>query len=260
MINILYGFIILYLLACLGLWAQQRRLLYFPTPEAALPNVDITTLENDGEQLKIIRLPPTASVDNHLAILYFGGNGEAVELNIPEFTDQLSNSPLGSTVYLMNYRGYGGSSGKPTEQGLYKDALALYDSVKERHTNIAVIGRSLGTGVATYVAANREVSKLALITAFDSIVSIAVDRFSVFPVRLLMQDQFSSINRTSQIKAPTLLLTAGADTVVPRQHTERLKSAFPNGQVEETLFPGKHHNDLQTDPEYYDTLVNFLAS
>lgn len=271
MINLLYGFVFLYLLACVGLWTQQRRLLYFPTPAATDLSTAQTLLENAGEKLRIWQLTHSADhqskeTDNpspthsELAILYFGGNGEAVELNISEFQHHLVDSQPHADVYLMNYRGYGGSSGKPTEQGLYSDALALYDHIRERHQRIVVMGRSLGSGVATYVAANREVDKLVLITAYDSIMTIAAERFTVFPVRLLMQDKYLSANRAPSIKAPTLLLTAGDDTIVPREHTAVLKAAFPATQVQEKVFLGRHHNDVQTDPNYYETLVDFLAS
>lgn len=279
MINLLYGFVFLYLLACIGLWAQQRRLLYFPTPAATDLPAAQTVLENVGEKLRIWQLthgtdhPANHQADHQpqetdnpspahseLAILYFGGNGEAVELNIPEFQHHLVDSQPQADVYLMNYRGYGGSSGKPTEQGLYSDALALYDHIRERHQRIAVIGRSLGSGVATYVAAHREVDKLVLITAYDSIMAIAAERFTVFPVRFLMQDKYLSANRAPSIKAPTLLLTAEDDTIIPGKHTAALKAAFPATQVQEKVFLDRHHNDIQADPDYYGAVVDFLAS
>ena len=92
----------------------------------------------------------------------------------------------------MDYRGYGFSTGVSTEATLYRDALKLYDSVKSKHTRISLGGRSLGTAVATYVAAYREVSKLALITPFDSIVNVAQGKYPVYPVHLLLHDTFDS--------------------------------------------------------------------
>ena len=138
---------------CAFMYASQRNAIYFPTPEVHIPDVIDMRLESDGETLKVWRL---AHADGPGAIIYFGGNAEDVSGNIPGFRKIFPQH----NVYLVNYRGYGGSTGSPSETAFYRDALAVFDEIRPRYTDISVIGRSLGSGVATYLATVREIDRL----------------------------------------------------------------------------------------------------
>lgn len=244
--------VLLFAYLCLGLFLYlfQRGFIYLPRPEVSGFQASNFRLESGGEVLKIWVL----NKDNDNAIIYFGGNAEAVEYNIGEFEQVFA----GRTVYLMNYRGYGGSTGEPTELGLYADALALYDSVKSRHGGIFVMGRSLGSGVATYLATEREVKKLALITPFDTIESIARTSFPIFPVSLLLKDKFDSISRAKNIASQTMILMAEFDQVVPGKLTKRLAEEFNATQTTVKVLPDTHHNSISAHPNYHQLLSEFF--
>ena len=135
--------LLIYLIAGAVLFFYQRKLIYFPSGK--IPHsYETLKLENENETIEVIVL----NSGRGQALIYFGGNAESVVYNA---TDFLLAFPL-HTVYLFNYRGYGGSSGQPTEKGIYSDALLLFDKVQGKQTKISVMGRSLGSGAATFLA------------------------------------------------------------------------------------------------------------
>lgn len=237
---------------CVFIYASQRNAIYYPTPEVHMPEVADIRLESDGETLKIWRL---AHADGVNAIIYFGGNAEDVSGNIPEFRNIFPQH----NVYLVNYRGYGGSTGTPTEMGLYKDALAVFDQIRSRYTYISVIGRSLGSGVATYLATQRDIDRLILVTPFDSIENVAKKALSILPVSLLLKDKFDSYGRVAEINAPVLVVTAENDEVIPSRHSDALAEAFPDSQVTVEVIADTGHNTIGTSPRYAKVLSMFLA-
>lgn len=246
----LLGLCIVYLAVGLLLRINQRKLLYFPTKSIAHP-YGRRVFKNDQQLIEVIVLNKGQS----RGLLYFGGNGESVVYNVPDFGKIFPDY----TVYLVNYRGYGGSTGAPSEQALYADAQHIYDTVKKSHSAIAVIGRSLGSGVATYLASTRALSKLALVTPYDSIQSVAQGRFPIYPMALLLQDKYDSLGRVPAIKVKTLIIIAENDTVIPLKHSKRLAAAFPAEQilVEQVMNVG--HNTLSEDKSYYALLSRFFA-
>jgi pimeloyl-ACP methyl ester carboxylesterase len=162
-------------------------------------------------------------------------------------------------VYLVNYRGYGGSTGRPSEAALLSDAVATYDWVAARHDRIAVVGRSLGSGVAVALAAQRPVDRLVLVTPFDSIANVAADHFPFFPVRWLLRDRYDSLQRIGEVRAPVLVLIAEHDEVVRRARSDALIAAIPADIRHTVLIRGATHNDISSFPAYWQTLQNFLA-
>jgi pimeloyl-ACP methyl ester carboxylesterase len=142
----------------------------------------------------------------------------------------------------MHYRGYGGSSGTPSEKAFFADALALFDKVHASHFEIDVVGRSLGSGVAVYLASQRPVERLVLVTPFDSLQEIAAALFPFFPVRWLLLDRFESWKYAPQVSAPTLIIAAGHDEVVPRASTELLRSRFKPGLATFEIVPNTISN------------------
>ena len=122
-----------YALGGCTLYLLQDRLLYRPTPEVARPGVPSVTLDRGTAVLKVWQLHAAARP----ALIYFGGNAEDVGANIPDFDAAFADR----AVYLVNYRGYGGSTGRPSEAALIGDAEAVYDFVSRRHEPIAVMGR-----------------------------------------------------------------------------------------------------------------------
>ncbi len=245
---------ILLLLGYMGmglfLYVNQRDFLYFPTADMTTSYTDIT-LQNEGESIKIIVL--NKGYKN--AILYFGGNAESMA----QSSDYIAQQFPEFTVYLMDYRGYGGSTGEPTEKGLYSDALKLYDTIRPQHKRISIGGRSLGTGIATYVAAHREVSKLALITPFDSIVNVAQGRYPLYPVVFLLHDQYDSKSRVKEIRAKTFIVMAQNDKIITAERTQKLIDAFDPAQVQVTTIENRGHNDISSDARYYKIMQDFIG-
>jgi pimeloyl-ACP methyl ester carboxylesterase len=121
-----------------------------------------------------------------------------------------------------------------------------------------VIGRSLGSAVATRLAATKPVRRLVLVTPFDSILALAGRLFPFLPVRLLLADRFETVADAPRVAVPTLVITAGRDEVVPGDHTRRLIEAFRPGIVTEQAFPAAGHNDVSLDPAYLDAIRTFL--
>lgn len=242
---------VFYLFLCLLLYCFQRNFIYFPTKKLDHPYQELT-FNNKNESIKVIVL----NQGQQKSILYFGGNAEAVVNNAPSYLEDFPNH----TVYLVNYRGYGGSSGSPEEQGLYSDALTVFDQIKIKHNTVSIIGRSLGSGVATYLAANRNIENLVLVTPYDSIENVAKSNFPIFPIPLLLKDKFDSVSRISKIKAKTLIIYAEKDTVIPFKHVEYLIDAFPPMQRSVERIKNAGHNDLSNKAIYRLLIKQFLPA
>ncbi len=247
------GLLLMLLLAyggmCAWLYAVQDGLMYFPTAEVQSRSAEALELRNDGETLKVWKVG-----DGSNALLYFGGNAENVAYSIPAFAGLLPDT----AVYLHNYRGYGGSSGEPGESAFYSDAALLFDEIRGRHDSVSVVGRSLGSGVASWLAAERPVARLVLVTPFDSIANVAQRAYPFAPVGLLLRDKFASVDYVSRIEAPVLVLAAEDDGIIPRGNTMALVDRFPPRQVRLRTIDGTTHNTISRSPDYARALREFL--
>ncbi len=230
------------------LFFGQRSILYHPTPviEHGFEE-EIFTTEVD---VRVIVLNSGLGK----AILYFGGNADSMALNAPEMFSALPSL----SVYLVNYRGYGGSGGVPTEAGLYSDALLIFDELARRHELVHVMGRSLGSGVATYVASERDVSKLVLITPFDSVVRVARGHYPIYPAGLMVRDRHDSIDRAARIQSETLLLVAEQDRVIPKAHSLKLADALSHVSPRLHVLDGVSHNTISLHKRYYPLIRDFF--
>lgn len=242
-------FLLLYLAAALALYLLQRKFIYYPTPEVGHQFTNkLVNLEN-GDSLKLV----VGNEGLSEAVIYFGGNAESVAGTAGELITALHDK----TVYLVNYRGYGGSAGLPTEKNLFKDAEIIFDSIAANHTKISVIGRSLGSGVACWLASQRPVHEMVLITPYDSILSIAKSTYPMFPVELLLKDPYRSIDYAASIDIPVLAILAQRDVVIPAENSRRLIEVFP-GDVDVAVLPDTGHNDLQVSADFYPLISGFL--
>jgi uncharacterized protein len=241
-----------YAAVCLVLFAMQRSMIYYPQPGAAESPDSSLTIPVQGATLHV-------SIRGHAgpkALLYFGGNAEDVSLSLPAFSSAFPDRAL----FLLHYRGYGGSSGKPSEEAIQSDALALFDRVHLEYSDIAVVGRSLGSGVAVRLAGNRPVSSLVLVTPYDSIQELAARQFPYFPIRWLLTDKFESWRYAPAIRVPTLLLAAANDEVIPRSSTEKLYGAFSHGVASLRFIPEAGHNDISNSALYLKEISAALAA
>lgn len=207
------------------LYFAQRALMYFPdtvrTPPATagLPAAAEVILDTaDGERVIAWHVPPRGDKP---VVLYFHGNGAALAARGARFAALTSD---GTGLLALSYRGFGGSTGRPTEAGILRDAAAAYQFAAARYQpeRIALWGESLGTAVAVAVAAEHPVGRVLLESPFTSAADIAASTYFFVPVRLLMKDQFRSDERIGRVTAPVLVLHGERDDIVPIRFGERL--------------------------------------
>jgi pimeloyl-ACP methyl ester carboxylesterase len=250
MISFILTLTIAYIAICFLLFIFQRQMIYFPTSEVSVPGVAHTVLDTGEVQIKVWTLNP----GKEKALIYFGGNAENVAYNIDDFRTLFSDR----TVYLVNYRGYGGSSGLPHEEGFYNDALFVYDHFKKEHTAISVMGRSIGGAVATYLASKRDVDKLILVTPFDSAVNVGKKLYWLFPMELILRERLDSVGRADKITADTLIIAAENDRIIPYEHTHNLAQAFSQTELEFVTLSDSGHNSVHLHTDYRKTIAAFM--
>lgn len=228
------------------LYFAQRTIQYFPerfrtAPSAAgLPQVEEVTLDtSDGERVIVWHVPPRGDKP---VFLYLHGNGASLRWRADRFRDLTAD---GSGLVALSYRGYGGSSGSPTEEGLINDALATYAFAVARYApeRIVLWGESLGSGLAVALAAEKPVARVVLQSPFTSAADVGASRYWFVPVRLLMKDQYRSDLRIGKVTAPVLVLHGERDDIVPITQGERLYELI-TAPKRFVRFPGGGHNDL----------------
>ena len=211
--RIFLNLLLIYSLLCLSLYLYQRHILFVVQNGPVQTSEKEIVIKNDDISLHGYILNPGAPK----ALIYFGGNAEMAADNISIYKDLIPEL----SVYLMDYRGYGLSEGSPSERALFEDGLRIYDHLSTKHEAIFLLGRSLGTGVAIYVASQRQIDKLILVSPFDSIANIAANLYSLFPVSLLIRDPFESWKYAIDVNAETIIFKAQSDHIVPHPHTWR---------------------------------------
>jgi fermentation-respiration switch protein FrsA (DUF1100 family) len=234
-------------IAALAYFAQ-RSLMYFPdrtrtAPAAAgFPQADeIVLTTSDGERVIVWHVVPRGDKP---VVLYFHGNGGALDLRAERFARIVAD---GTGLVALSYRGYGGSTGRPSEAGLLRDAQAVYAFAAARYPaeRLVLFGESLGSGVAVALAAEHQVGKVVLEAPFTSAADVGAAAYPFLPVRLLMHDQFRSDERIGKVTAPVLVLHGARDTVVPIAYGERLY-ALIGAPKKFVRFPEGHHSDLDS--------------
>ena len=242
LIIVLIGYGGLLLLVYLG----QRALQYLPerarTPPAAagLPEAEEVVLDSSGgERVIVWHIPPRGEKP---VVLYFHGNGGSLRGRVDRFRALAAD---GTGLIALSYRGYGGSSGRPTEKGLIDDALAAYAFAAARYpaSRLALWGESLGTGVAVALAAQKPVGRIVLESPFTSIADIAAQIYWFFPVRLLIKDSFRSDLLIGTVTAPFLILHGDKDSIVPIALGDQLYKLI-TAPKRFVRFPGAGHNEL----------------
>ena len=229
------------------MYFAQRSLMYFPdvarTPPAAagLPQAQEVVLATaDGEQLIAWHVPPR---EDKPVVLYFHGNGGALAMRAGRFRKLAAD---GTGVLALSYRGYGGSSGSPTEIGLIEDAQTAYRFAAARYgaSRLALWGESLGSGVAVALAAKQPVAALILEAPFTSAADAGAGHYPFLPVRWLIKDPFHSDRRIADVRAPVLVMHGAHDSVVPISLGEKLFGLIP-GQKQFVRFSDAGHNNLE---------------
>jgi fermentation-respiration switch protein FrsA (DUF1100 family) len=242
---VLYGAAVYIGLVAL-MYVAQRSLMYFPETvrtspaQAGLPEAEEIMLDAaDGERIVAWHVAPRG---DQPVVLYFHGNGGALRYRADRYRALTQD---GTGLLALSYRGYGGSSGRPSEGGLLEDARATYAFAASRYpaARFALWGESLGTGVAVALAAEKRVARLVLEAPFLSAVDIAAAAYPFVPVRLLMKDQFRSDLRIRNVTAPVLIVHGDRDNVIPIASGEQLYELI-SGPKRFLRIPGAGHEDL----------------
>lgn len=231
---------------CLVFLVFQRAFIYMPTPTTAAHSA-ADVFEVPGATLRISSRPH----DGPRAVLYFGGNAEDVAYTLPELAAVFPDR----AIYCLHYRGYSGSSGRPSEAALRSDATAVFEKVRQQHEDVIVVGRSLGSSLAIQLAAEKPVSRLVLIAPFESILTIAKRTAPFLPMTLLLRDTYQSWKYAPGVSCPTLVIAGSRDELVPMADTRKLLDAFRPGVARLRVIDGADHNSVSDSVEFCQALA-----
>jgi hypothetical protein len=242
-------------------YLMQDKLIFQPRPMAEAerqtiaarhPDVADTFLQAaDGVRLHAwhIKSKPDAPL-----VIYFGGNAEEVSWML----DEIPRQDTGAAWLLVDYRGYGGSGGAPSEKALESDAAAWYDRFAPTNRRIVAFGRSLGSGVAVQLAAERKLDAVILIAPFDSMVEVGKRHYPFLPVSWLLKHRFDSLGVAPRLTAPLLCIVATHDEVIPVEHARHLYDAWAGPKTWIELVAS--HNSIDGHPDYWPSIRSFLAA
>lgn len=247
------------------LYFMQERLLFMPPK---MDNDVLDWIKVNSPQTEEVRITTPDNVILHgwlvknsqeeksPLLIYFGGNGDEVS-GLVTIADRF----MGWSLLLMNYRGYGLSGGSPTETHLFNDALHVYDHFSHNpaidNHRVVAMGRSLGTGVAVYLASQRPLKGLILISPYDSVRNIAQNIYPYVPVSWLLKHPFDAKSLAPSIKAPMLALIAEADTIIPPARAFALLEAW-DGTTYHQVIKNVGHNNITNDPSCWEHITTFL--
>ncbi|MGE3660697.1 MAG: alpha/beta hydrolase [Pseudonocardia sp.] len=260
------GLVVLVVVVVALVWAFQRRLVYLPSGPPAVPPelaltagsaVDIRT--EDGLDLIAWYAPATAPATG-ATVLVLPGNAGSREARVPLAR---ALTAQGFHVLLLDYRGYGGNPGSPTEEGLAADARAAHRHVVgERGVDpgrLVLLGESMGAGAAVRLAMERPVGGVVLRSPFISLAAVAAEHYPVLPVGLLLRDRFPVAESIRSVTAPVVVVAGGADEIVPPEQSRMVavRAGAPYVEV-----PGARHNDaeLSSGPSVVDAVVQVAAA
>lgn len=259
MLNILLFIILCYLIFCALAFLWQTRLIFPRAKGADSVYAQYAAHQINLQQEEVLlsgwRLENPAA-ENEAVLLYFGGNAEDVIDLLPTL------QRIGPRyIYTYNYRGYGRSEGTPSEAAFYEDAQAIYDELARRHdlsaSSIVVMGRSLGSAVAGYLATRRRVDKLILLTPLKSALENGRRRFPILPVKWLLQHPFALITHAERITCPVLMLIGDADVVIPPKDSLATYAAI-HSPKELLELPGVGHNNVFDNPNALKRIQEFV--
>lgn len=236
----------LYLLVVAATYVLQRKLLYFPdtrrTPPGSLGLAGVSEIALETADGKKVVAWYAAAAPGQPTLLYFHGNAGSLVNRSERIAKYVA---LGRGMLMMTYRGYGGSTGQPSEKANVADAMLAYQWLRDKGvaaSDIIVYGESLGTGIAVQVAARNEVGGVVLDAPYTSIVDVAETIYPMLPSRWLMTDRYETLRHLPGVSAPMLVIHGEADRVIPVAMGRAVAKAA-RAPVEIVTFPGAGHSD-----------------
>lgn len=244
------------------IYLAQDSLIFLRQPVAEARRLEIAQRHPDVASVLLTAADGTRIHAWHLKagaplVLYFGGNAEEVSWMI----EAAKREAPGVSWLFVDYRGYGLSEGSPSEKALVADALAFYDHASSLPgidaKKIYAFGRSLGSGVAVALAAERPLAGVVLVAPYDSLTALAKRYYWYLPVDWMLKHRFDSIARAPKLGAPLLSIVAANDEVIPPEHAERLHAAW-GGPKRRVTLPGATHNAMDDAPRFWPSIREFL--
>jgi pimeloyl-ACP methyl ester carboxylesterase len=263
--------VVAYLAALVYVWLGQERLVFAARPlttgeaqgiAAAFPAArSVHATAADGTRLHAWYLPASADVARRRLLLYFGGESEQVHWLLAR-----PQALAGWGLLLVDYRGYGLSEGAPSDAAIDDDAALWLRIAREgtptiaRAERVVVMGTSVGSRVATHLAASRAVDGVALVVPVDSEVAIAQARYPNFPMRWLMRDRRETIVDAPKVHAPTIFFVAANDAVVSSGRSKHLYAQWDGTSRTWVELPNASHDSAAADPFCWQRLAEFLRA
>jgi fermentation-respiration switch protein FrsA (DUF1100 family) len=263
LLSLLKGAVIVYVMVVGILWFMQREMLFHRSSgapmlndPALLPRREIVCLTTaDGLNLRSWYFHATR--DGAPTVLFLHGNAGDIGNHLP-WAKFLIDAGYG--VLALEYRGYGGNPGSPSEAGLIDDGRAAFAFLKDQgiaDNNVVLFGESLGSGVAVELAAEHPVHAMILRSPYTSIAEVAAIQLPYIPARWLVRDRFEALPKIGLSKAPLFVFHGDADTLIPMALGRQLFDAASEPKTWLTV-PGTGHNDVQT-PQAEAAVLEFLA-
>lgn len=262
---VLASLALLYGAFLLLLYALQGRLLYFPTrgidatpADAGLPYEEVRLVAGDGVELQAWFLPSPA---DRGTVLFFHGNAGNLSHRLPSLA---LFHRLGWNTLILSYRGYGRSGGSPSEGGTYRDAAAAWRHLVEERgeapERIVLFGRSLGGGVAAWLAERHAPGGVILESTFTSVPDLAAEVYPFVPARLLVRNRYPTLSRLPRLRCPVLVVHSPDDDVIPYRHGRRLWEAAREPKRFLQIRGGHNEGFVVTGPTYERGIADFLGS
>jgi uncharacterized protein len=263
--SILFIVVTAWILLSLLIYFFQPKLIYFPhkevtiTPEyISLEYEELTLTTSDNIKLNAWWVPHP---DARATLLFLHGNAG----NISHRLDSINIfHQLGLSVLIIDYRGYGKSSGTPSEQGTYIDAETAWTYLTQKRNipsnNIIIFGRSLGGAVASWLSENNLSAGLILESSFTSIADIGKHYYPYLPTSLLARIKYPSIERISNIKSPILIIHSANDELIPYHHGQQLFKAANNPKTFLNISGGHNDGFITSGDKYSNGIENFISN
>ncbi len=262
LVPILLIFVIIYFSILIFTYVFQRNLLYHPSENNYYGDKIIVPIEKvrikTRDNIELLSWYHNKNLDNYKTILFLHGNAGSLENRIHKinhFKDMKVN------FLIVAWRGFSGNKGKPTEEGLYEDARSAISWLKlkgVKENNIIVYGESLGTGVATEIAQNKNFGGIILESPFTSMIDAGKDKYPYLPVRLLLKDKYESDKKIKNINIPILIMHGKIDNIVPFSMGKKMYELANNPKY--SYFSEYDDHMMEYNEKLLNTLKKFIYS
>lgn len=229
---------------------------YGSPSDAGVNFEDVYVRTSDGETLHGYFFPQ----ESDKILIYLHGNAQNVTAWYLAAIEIIKNIPV--NILLVDYRGYGKSTGKPTLDGVINDSLAMYDHVISKgfkEENISLLGRSLGGGISLELASRKKVKSINLISAFTSFLDMCREHYPMIPLSIVRNDLLNSKELIKKIKTPVFIVHGDRDSIVGVSHAYNL---YENANEPKKLLilKGAGHNEINPflNKDYFETLSQML--